>query len=335
LKERIDYIVWYNSSAHPLRGANYEADSESAEKVLAGGIDVAIVSGNENFPIVIDDSYLEMISAIDRPYARKISETHRQSILAPVVASGHMKAWDDLAIIYLFAPELFNSVPVRQHVSVCSLPDASAVEKAGQTIIQILTGKIDSESRVFYGFPENPGLYAGDIAPSVAKLIVRYGSSEWRAGVLTNELHGHLGIYAIIGVKMGIRAREYFNIGIDDMEVVSYAGLRPPVSCLNDGLQVSTGATLGHGLIGIAPGVDIRPEASFTFKNKTIHIRLKPVYAQQIRRDVEECIRLHGDLTENYWLCIRSLAIKYWEEFDRHEVFDRWTEETGNVETGK
>jgi pyrimidine-specific ribonucleoside hydrolase len=121
---------------------------------------------------------------------------------------------------------------------------------------------------------------------------------------------------------MGIRAREYFNIGIDDMEVESYAGSQPPVSCLNDGLQVSTGATLGHGLIRIASGQDIRPEASFTFKNKTIHIRLKPVYAQQIRRDVEKCIRLYSDLTEDYWSGIRSLAIKYWEEFDRHIIFD-------------
>ncbi|MDR2622880.1 MAG: nucleoside hydrolase [Dysgonamonadaceae bacterium] len=322
LKKRIDYIIWYNSSVQTLQGANYEADRESAEKALAAGIDVFVVSGNEKFPLTIDDSYLEMIAAVNQPYVEKILETHRQSILVPVVASRHMKAWDDLAVIYLFAPDLFTTVQVRQTVSACSLADAPALEKAKQAIVQIFAGKPDSESRVFYGFPENPGLYAGDVAPVVSRLISLYGRSEWRAGVLTNELHGHLGIYAIIGVKMGIRAREYFNIGIDDMEVESYAGSQPPVSCLNDGLQVSTGATLGHGLIRIAPGQDIRPEASFTFKNKTIHIRLKPVYAQQIRRDVEECIRLYGGLTEDYWSGIRSLAIKYWEEFDRHIIFD-------------
>ncbi len=46
---------------------------------------------------------------------------------------------------------------------------------------------------------------------------------------------------ATIGVKMGIRAREYFNIGVDDILVTTYAGHKPPVSCMNDGLQVGNG----------------------------------------------------------------------------------------------
>ena len=91
---------------------------------------------------------------------------------------------------------------------------------------------------------------------------------------------------------MGIRAREYFNIGVDDIEVTSYAGHKPPVSCMNDGLQVSTGATLGHGLIRVAEELPVRPEARFSFKGKTIRLRLKPEYADRIRRDVQQmCIR--------------------------------------------
>lgn len=121
--------------------------------------------------------------------------------------------------------------------------------------------KADSESRVFYGFPVDGGLYAADVAPLVDSAIVRHGPSEWRAAVLTNELHGHLGIYATIGVKMGIRAREYFNIGVDDIRVVTFAGHRPPVSCMNDGLQVGTGASVGHGLIDVAQVDAPRPEA--------------------------------------------------------------------------
>ena len=121
---------------------------------------------------------------------------------------------------------------------------------------------------------------------------------------------------------MGIRAREFFNIGVDDITVVTYAGLQPPVSCLNDGLQVSTGGTLGHGLISVASDENTRPEATFTFKNKTLRLKLKPEYTQQIRKDVEEAIQQHGNLTEPYWLQIRMLAIKYWGEFDRHEMFE-------------
>ncbi|MDR3267845.1 MAG: nucleoside hydrolase [Tannerella sp.] len=323
LKERMDKVIWYNSSAQPLQGANYDADRESAEKVLAAGINVDIVSGNENQALVIDESYIKLISGIEQAYAGQIVDTHSQGILAPVVASGHMKAWDDLTVIYLFAPELFNKFAVGQTVAACSLADALALEQAKQTIVRIFTGKPDSESQVFYGFPEDPGLYAADVSPIMSSLIARHGRSEWRAGVLTNELHGHLGIYAVIGVKMGIRAREYFNIGIDDMTVESYAGSHPPVSCMNDGLQTSTGATLGHGLIhDVTADREVCPEASFMFKNKTIRLKLKQAYAQQIRQDVMEGIRLHGDLSEAYWLYIRSLALKYWQEFDRHEIFD-------------
>ena len=135
-------------------------------------------------------------------------------------------------------------------------------------------------------------------------------------------MHGHLGIYATIGVKMGIRAREYFNIGVDDIRVVTRAGNRPPVSCMNDGLQVGTGASLGHGLIVVDTCAPPRPEARFTFKDKSIRLALKPAYAERIRRDVQRGIALHGDLTEPYWQYIRELALKYWCEFDRHEIFD-------------
>ena len=140
--------------------------------------------------------------------------------------------------------------------------------------------------------------------------------------VLTNELHGHLGIYATVGVKMGIRAREYFNIGVDDIEVTTYAGHTPPVSCMNDGLQVGTGASVGHGLIRVAAVDAPQPEALFRFKDKTIRLRLKPEYAERIRRDVRRGVELHGDRTEAYWQYVRELALHYWLDFDRHEIFE-------------
>ena len=322
LKERIERVIWYNSSANPLKGANYDADRASADKALASGIQVDIVSGEFEHEIVIDGLYLDLIADVDNAYAKKIVETHGNGILKPVVASRHLKMWDDLAVVYLFEPELFTSTIIRQSVSAHSLKNADAAHRVKDMTVQILAGKPDSESRVFFGFPDDPSLYAADVAPMMKSIIARHGRSEWRAGVLTNELHGHLGIYAIIGVKMGIRAREFFNIGVDDITVVTYAGLQPPVSCLNDGLQVSTGGTLGHGLISVAADETIRPEATFTFKNRTLLMKLKPAYAQQIRKDVENAIQQHGNLTEPYWQQIRALAIKYWEEFDRHEMFE-------------
>ena len=87
------------------------------------------------------------------------------------------------------------------------------------------------------------------------RTIARWGKEEWRAVILTNEIHGHIGIYSTIGAKMGIYALELLSRlcnKAEELKVLSFAGSRPPISCFNDGLQISTGATLGHGAIEIA-----------------------------------------------------------------------------------
>lgn len=320
LKGDIDRVLWYNSHTESYTGSNHKADSQSVENILKSGIKVEIVSGGQmNIPV--DNSYLEMMAQINNPYAGYIADVHQQTILKPVVASAHMKTWDDLVVVYLYTPEIFTTESIRPAVTLHKLRE-DALVKAKESIVSILTGKPDSENRVFYIFPQEPSLYAADVAPFIKEIVEKHGHKEWRAGVLTNELHGHLGIYAIIGVKMGIRAREYYNIGVDDIRIVSFAGSVPPISCMNDGLQVSTGGTLGHGLITVATDEAVRPEATFTFKNKGIRMKLKPQYAAQIGNDVREGIRLHGNLTEAYWKHIRQLAIKYWLEFDRYETFE-------------
>ena len=221
---------------------------------------------------------------------------------------------------YLFRPVLLEKVKSALTGSMyqpqgCTLLDVEPV------LIQVLRGKVDAESRVFYGFPTDAALYAVDVQPFIDSTLLRYGMSGWRAGVLANELHGHLGIYAIIGVKMGIRAREYFNIGVDDVVITTFAGSTPPISCMNDGLQVSTGGTLGHGLITVSKQGPARPQASFTFKNKEILLTLKPEYSARIAADVKRCVELYGSSPE-YWQYIRALALQYWRDFDRHEIFE-------------
>ena len=120
---------------------------------------------------------------------------------------------------------------------------------------------------------------------------------------------------------MGIRAREWFDIGVDDFEVVSMAGSQPPVSCMNDGLQTATGSTLGHGLITIADTDTPRPEATFRFKDDTIRISLKEEYADRIRRDCRRGVEIYGADTPEYWQYVRDLAIGYWLALDRHDIF--------------
>lgn len=61
------------------------------------------------------------------------------------------------------------------------------------------------------------------------------------------QFHGHLGPWAAAGLRMGMAARQAAGAqGYFDLEVEARGPLdRPPRSCLLDGLQVSTGATLG------------------------------------------------------------------------------------------
>lgn len=348
LAARFDRIVWYNESPQPLAGANYAADPEAARSVLASGIPVYVVSADPTSPLVIGPALLDSIAAVPTPYAARIVRTHRAEPLAQLIDEQHLRAWDDLVAVYLFRPELFevrevgcpsSEAPDSQRgtngrVFACTLSDEVAGEAQAE-MVAILRGKPDAENRVFYDFPVRYGDYAPDVVAIIDTAVARHGRSEWRAGVLTNELHGHLGIYATVGVKMGIRAREYFNIGVDDIEVVSYAGSKPPVSCMNDGLQVSTGATVGHGLISVAEELPTRPEARFSFKGKTIRLALKPEYADRIRRDVKRGIELYGDLTEPYWLYVRGLALAYWRDFDRHEIFDLYVEQPDGLYTEK
>ena len=151
---------------------------------------------------------------------------------------------------------------------------------------------------------------------------LRYGRREWRMVVMTREIHGHMGIYSTIGVKMGLAAREIFEKeGIKDhISVLSYAGTVPPVSCLGDGLQISTGATIGHGLISISDEAEKRVEAIFTSGGKTLTLKLKPEFEARIKADIEEGVAKYGHKPE-YWEYVRKLALKYWAEWDRKQLF--------------
>ncbi len=324
LKNRIARIVWYNGCTRPHESANYCADSDAARYVLASGIPVTMVSACAESPVAVTAAWIDTLAAVPTPHARKIVATHRTPPLSRLIEEQHLQAWDDLAALCLFMPELFEHKPLTPTVTACTLRNPETFCPA---TVALLLGKPDAESRVFYGFPCDAGCYAQDVRPIIEQALALHGPSEWRAGVLTNELHGHLGIYAIIGVKMGIRAREFFNIGVDDIFVTTYAGHCPPVSCMNDGLQVGTGATVGHGLIRVAECDTPRPEALFRFKNRAVRLRLKPQYADRIRRDVRHGIELYGDLTEDYWQYIRRLALQYWLEFDRHKIFEVLAEE--------
>ena len=167
--------------------------------------------------------------------------------------------------------------------------------------------------------------YADDVRDIAGYCLERYGLEEWRAVVLTNEIHGHLGIYSTLGAKMGIFAAvESMDGSLES--VVSFAGDTPPLSCFADGLQVGTGATLGHGMVSVSEDPLKRIEAHFAYRTqqgetRVLKVRLRESYAEKVRSDIAEATRLYGR-TAPYWVHIRSLAIRYWRDWDRHDIFE-------------
>lgn len=62
------------------------------------------------------------------------------------------------------------------------------------------------------------------------------------------KFHGHLGPYVVIGYRMGKMARAKY---LNRFHCVSKTGSSPPISCIVDGIQMSSGCTLGKGNISI------------------------------------------------------------------------------------
>lgn len=323
LAEKIDKIIWYNSGAQPMGDTNYRIDTLSAQKVMASGIKMQLVSAKEEDSVPVSMFYLMELGQLQTsPYAQKVVTAHVTPPLVSAVKDEHLKVWDELTVLSHFAPQLFTVDSLSPTIDWYYVDTKQQIRPIEEQLLAVFKGKENVEGKIFYHFPVAEEYYIRDLMPIIARTVNRYGASEWRAAVLTNELHGHLGIYATLGVKMGIRAREYFNVGVDDIVVTSYAGSKPPVSCLNDGLQVSTGGTVGHGLIHIASDEEVRPEATFAFKGRSVTLRLKPEYARQVQEDLKKGIALYGAGTEENWQYVRKLAIQYWQDWDRHEIFE-------------
>jgi len=58
------------------------------------------------------------------------------------------------------------------------------------------------------------------------------------------RFHGHLGPFLVVGVKMGLVARE--RLGLKGLEGQVAVRLVPPFSCVIDGVQVVTHCTVGN-----------------------------------------------------------------------------------------
>jgi len=150
-------------------------------------------------------------------------------------------------------------------------------------------------------------------------IINAHGQEEWHMGLLTYQLHGHWGIYSLLGAKMGLYARELSLFSGKVERVISSAGQLPPLSCFNDGLQVSTGATLGNGRILLGQG-PFSVSAHFNFNHHSFTLALQPSLNRQLLRKIDKIKSTCSGST--YWRAIEHLSMIFWLRWNRKSIFD-------------
>ena len=308
--QRIKEIVWYDTD----KGFNYQCDSSAFAKVATSDIPLRVISSGKY--IRTDAHLTKMLHRVNNRYSQAINSANNS-----ISSVHHSPIADELTALWVYFPDMF-SVKKEKNVCYCTIRENIKKHDIYKALQKILSGELYRQNQIFAHFPKDNKNLREDVRKISDSIILRHGEEEWRAGVLTNELHGHLGIYAIIGVKMGLRAREYFCIGVDDMQIKSFTAENPPQSCLNDGLQVSTGGTFGHGLIHLANEEKHSAGAFFHFGEKKVIIRLKPDIQHQIENDIINILAQSKGLTREYWDNVRALALRYWLQMSRYDIFD-------------
>ncbi len=318
LESKIKKVIWYNGALNPLSDVNYETDKIAANLILNSNLIVDVVTNKEKKEMVLDESMLLKIKEIKTPFAEIIynsysvleNKTHPQIL------------WDDIIPVYFLYSEWFDMEVLRKKPNQSIVIDFPA-EEVKKMMLRILSQTYFLEKNiVFETFPTDKNVFLHDVAEISDFVIEKYGKDEWKAIILTNELHRHLGVYSIIGAKMGMKAREILNAEIDRIEVLSFAGSKPPLSCMLDGFQSSTGATLGFGTISLSTTSSVLPSAIFSYKGKKVKLTLKSKIHKEIENNLTEGILKYGNLTSGYWKLVRENALFYWKNLNRNEIFE-------------
>jgi pyrimidine-specific ribonucleoside hydrolase len=315
---RLKQVIW-TTDIRLEDSWNYSLSPEAYQRLIVKTVPLKLIA-IDNEKLIYETSWLTGLDTILDSY----SLFFKRSLINQDFHYA-MKCYDELALVLLMDTSLFQTTSKGY-----LLKKSTSIEHIESQISNFLATIKNNKNQVFIKFPVDTANYISDIAPLMNKTIQKYGNEEWSICVLTNELHRHVGIYAIIGAKMGIRAREYFGAGVDEMKLISYAGNFPPISCMNDGLQVSTGATVGHGLLTVLPDVEAQPKVIFEYLGQQIEFSLKEEYRKKLEKEVKQLEIIYGINSNIYWDLVRQIALNCWFNWDRNELFEIYKGENIN-----
>jgi len=112
---------------------------------------------------------------------------------------------------------------------------------------------------------------------------------DWSDDLLDRaiEFHGHGGPFMVVGLRMGLVALERLDAhGWFDLKCVVRLRWAPPDSCVIDGIQTSSGCTIGKHNIEIEEQDGIAAE--FTKGKERLEVHLRPEVLDRIRKPGEE-----------------------------------------------
>ncbi|MCI4371289.1 MAG: formylmethanofuran dehydrogenase subunit E family protein [Thermoplasmata archaeon] len=119
------------------------------------------------------------------------------------------------------------------------------------------------------------------------------------------RFHGHLGVYVTLGLRMGAIGRRRFG-HYKGLNAVVRARAEPPMRCVLDGVQFSSGCTMGKGNISLEASPE--PEVSFVKDGRTLRIALKAGWRERVDREMSKDKEMEQSL--------------YYYELPEHEIFD-------------
>jgi formylmethanofuran dehydrogenase subunit E len=114
------------------------------------------------------------------------------------------------------------------------------------------------------------------------------------------KLHGHLGPFLVIGVRMGMIAKKALSVSDNQCTFLKASvkvPLFPPFSCLLDGIQASTSCTVGNQRLTIENSEEICVSFAKQNAGRTVKITLKPKMAEELKKKLTK-----GSLTEKFAL---------------------------------
>ncbi len=96
--------------------------------------------------------------------------------------------------------------------------------------------------------------------------------------------HGHLGPMVAIGLRMGRVVVERLGDQPFSFHIRCFTGKTPPISCVMDGLQLSTPCTVGNGGIEIVEDGEVRATA-LDKAGRTVEVRLRMEISELIKAE--------------------------------------------------